>query len=381
MSSAFPASPAAQAPADNHLLGARRLHLIGLTCVAAAVLAACGGGGDSSTGTGTQTPSAGTLQHVPQVTSVPAATYPAGSPELEAFNTINATRAQCGFGQLAQDTRLDTATMKHSNYMLGNHSEFGHYESNKADPWFSGYSPDERMIAAGYPAGGTLSEGMSGGDMDNRINLARYAVATLLSAPYHGLDILSNRLHIGLSFQKKVNPAYTQNSTFVATFNYGSPANAAYQSMVQDLPSNDVLTYPCAGTQVQETNFTGEVPNPLPGRNTLTNPVGQPIYVVAKKGSGLVINSIKLTQQSTGKDVPLMAPRYSATELFPGTSGQFGHAYIMDWAFVFPDVGLEKNTLYRVDLTATVSGKLVAKSFTYSTTAASEMDRGATNFQ
>lgn len=348
-------------------------------------LAACGGGGggddSANNGTSPATPGApaSTLQYIPQITAMPANTYAIGSIESEAFSTINRLRSECGFGQLTQDTRLDSSASKHSAYMVENFTEYGHNQGNKAHPLYSGHTPNERMITEGYPSDGSMSEGMFGGSMFNQMNLARASVASLMTAPYHGLDILSNRQNIGIGFQKK--PDFTNHNLVVGTFNYGSPSNKDYQPIVQDLPSEDVLTYPCMGTQIHQVNFFGEVPDPLPGRNPYINPVGHPIYMVAKKGSNLTINSIKLTQQATGKDIPLMPARYSSSEKYPGTDQLFGHANIMDWAFVFPDVGLERNTLYRVDLHATVSGKQMVKSFTFSTTAWEELERAVNGYQ
>jgi uncharacterized protein YkwD len=54
---------------------------------------------------------------VPIVTTIPAATYAAGSQEKAAFDYLNNARASCGFGKLAQDTKLDLSTRNHATYM------------------------------------------------------------------------------------------------------------------------------------------------------------------------------------------------------------------------------------------------------------------------
>ena len=88
---------------------------LALSITFAAALAACGGGGGGTTTTATPTtpvPVAnGTI-----VTSVPVATYAAGSDERIAYDYLNAERQKCGFGLLAQDTRLDASAAAHVSY-------------------------------------------------------------------------------------------------------------------------------------------------------------------------------------------------------------------------------------------------------------------------
>ena len=103
------------------------------TLALALTLAACGGGGGGSPTTPTPSnPTSYTVAcpngttaislvsptdtsvcpvptSVPIVTSVPAATYAAGSQEKAAYDYLNNARSTCGFGLLAQSAQLDTA--------------------------------------------------------------------------------------------------------------------------------------------------------------------------------------------------------------------------------------------------------------------------------
>ena len=78
-------------------------------------LAACGGGGGGgdddesssggNSGGGTTTPTPDTPDASTEsalVTTVPAPSYAASSPEATAFARLNAERSNCGFGKLAQ---------------------------------------------------------------------------------------------------------------------------------------------------------------------------------------------------------------------------------------------------------------------------------------
>lgn len=122
---------------------------------AAAILAACGGGGTDPAAPVTPPP-VSNVQPSTIVTSVPTATYAAGSEELAAFNLLNAERQRCGFGLLAQNTKLDQSSRAHASWLIANNFD-GHIEDSNVPNFFTGVTPDDRANAAGYvpiiPAG------------------------------------------------------------------------------------------------------------------------------------------------------------------------------------------------------------------------------------
>lgn len=134
-------------------------------------LSACGGGSDSGT-TKTPDPVAKTCANggsdyptcTPPVTpgnlqlSVPAPTYGAGSIELQTFNEWNELRKKMGLGLVKQDADLDRAAQAHANYMTLN-KVFQH-EEDPSKPGFTGVTPKDRSLAAGYGFG--AGEGLSG---------------------------------------------------------------------------------------------------------------------------------------------------------------------------------------------------------------------------
>ncbi|MHB8951176.1 MAG: CAP domain-containing protein, partial [Rhodoferax sp.] len=124
-----------------------------LTLTSAALLAACGGGDESALAPRNPAPVVPPVT-APQavlastiVTSVPAPTYAADSEELVAFNVLNAQRAHCGFGLLAQDTKIDVAAKNHASYLILNHLQ-GHYQAS-GDLGFTGVTPADRVLSAG----------------------------------------------------------------------------------------------------------------------------------------------------------------------------------------------------------------------------------------
>jgi len=91
----------------------------GLTAVAIATsltLAACGGGSGAGSGTASSASSAGPSSAsgntATPATSVPAATYAAGSAQLAMFAAVNSLRGALGVGLLAQDPVLDVVLVQ-----------------------------------------------------------------------------------------------------------------------------------------------------------------------------------------------------------------------------------------------------------------------------
>jgi VCBS repeat-containing protein len=77
----------------------------------------------SVAGSGSQAPSL--------VSSVPDPVYTGAhaSEKAAVFNSLNADRARCGFGKLAQNAKLDLASQNHATY-LAVHTENSHFETS-----------------------------------------------------------------------------------------------------------------------------------------------------------------------------------------------------------------------------------------------------------
>jgi hypothetical protein len=274
---------------------------------------------------------------------VPSVTYGAGTEELAAYALLNNERSNCGFGLLAQNTKLDTAAAGHANYLLRNNYA-GHYQDS-TKPFFTGVSPGDRATAAGYSWAIILDDNAdtTGGTANILTGMGAAGVRSLLSAPYHALSLMSSELDIGLSVMSS--------DTTGTTGTYG-PRNIvqiniglAQGSYSQKPDGATVQTYPCNGTVGTAYKLTNESPNPITGRDLSVNPVGQPISVAVRPGQLITITGATMVKKSDGSSVPLL----------PTLTHDNDPNHMIDWshAVVIPDQPLLPNTDYTVTLTGT----------------------------
>ena len=310
-----------------------------LTVAIAATLSACGGGGGGGTPAATSAPVAPVVLASTLATTVLPTTY--SGEQATAFNLINAERNRCGFGVVAQDLNLDAAAASHAAYtpqstITGEdlHSEV------PGRAGFTGVTPTDRAVAKGYA--GTASEGMG-------LGTGTTAVRGLLSAPYHLRGLLDGYRDIGIGMAPSSIPDLPY---FVA--DVGTKNGAG----LQQLASNDVVTYPCNGTTGVNYQLRGETPNPVPGRNLSTNPIGTPILVKVRDGNVLTITNAAMVNVSTGAGVVLRAPVGASND--PNRVN--GVAYFKaSEAYVAPDAPLTAGTTYQVTVTGTNNGVAIGK--------------------
>ncbi|WP_218002312.1 CAP domain-containing protein [Variovorax soli] len=309
------------------------------------MVAGCGGGGGGGNGNGSPPPdSPSTVQDAADstlVTSVPAPTYAAGSEELKAFSLLNAERARCGFGLLRQSTALDQAARGHAFYQLYNNIS-GHFQS-ATDPHFTGTNPGTRAEAAGYNYS-EVQENII--DFRSTTNLANYgpkSVRGLLSAPYHALSMLRGMLDVGISVMNSdaTGTTATHGPRIIGQFDAGVMQGSATQKP----GSAVVLTYPCEGSTDVKYELRGESPNPVPGRDLNTNPVGQGVMVMVREGQILNVTSAAMVRTSDGTPVALRPVMTQAND----PNGRIGS----NEAVVLPDAPLLAGTQYTVTLSVT----------------------------
>lgn len=342
-----------------------------ITAIAIAALTACGGGGDSTSDATNPNPEVpkeptAAFSEIPLVTSTLSDTYLPDTFEKKAIDYVNEIRTQCGFGKVAQNTKLDQAATGHAKYVAARLPVWTtHNQNDKTSTWYTGETPEIRMTNAGYK-GAYQSEGMvAGSGSIDATDLAKFGVDGLLNAPFHAVDFLSPRQEIGFGIQWPGKfGSSNEASYFGFVADYGTPTNSMGRPILQQFPSNEVLSYPCNGIAGIDPMFRGEDPNPLPDRDWS---VGHPIMFAARKGSEMNLN-VTMTNASNGQVIKLMAPRYSANEIYPGTNQKFATAAIMEWAFIFPDAPLDYGTTYQVKINGTLSGvAFPEKAFSFST--------------
>ncbi|OSZ73974.1 CAP domain-containing protein [Hydrogenophaga sp. IBVHS1] len=327
-------------------------------------LAGCGGGGgDEDEGTAANSASVNAGLQL----TVPTPSYAALSEELQAFTTLNEIRGRCGHGQLAQHTALDTSAAGHARW-LAYHAAFSHTQTT-GSAHFTGAAPLDRMIAAGYLTSSlqaAVSEQLayysSDVDGNDTIGFGIGGTRSLLNAPYHANAMLDGYRDVGVAIRNAIDAGAPDASTPGAgrrsiVFNTGYQTSAGSQAAAQD--DNAVLTYPCDGDSNVAAALYHEEPNPVPGRDLSTSPLGTSIMVSLKEGHTLTITSTVLTNTSSGFTVPLRPPITGANDHL----GAFG----AHQGYVAADAPLTAFTTYRVSLGGTNNGVSFLKTFSFTT--------------
>lgn len=333
-----------------------------LSAIALAItLTACGGGSGSGDVAGAPgavdaivTPDPAPVLNTALVTSVPAATYIAGSEEAAAFNLLNAERDRCGFGLLKQNAALDTSARGHADWLLIN-GYTGHFQT-PGTPGFTGVTPDDRMVAAGYGAVGSfVSNAESGqGGFLPETGMGTTATRMLLNAPYHALTMVRSHRDGGVAVRDKFDVGLSPNNSFELFFNFGYKNSEGPQLAA----AGSVRTYPCPGSTGVRTALYGESPSPAPDRNLRTNPIGSSVMVVGDPGTTLVITSASMTIANTGASVLLRVPQTKANDANISRTNE---------GFVSADGPLAANTAYQVNIDGTSNGVAFNRNFVFTT--------------
>jgi uncharacterized protein YkwD len=325
--------------------------------VAASVagLAGCGGGDDGPSRASGSGAAPGASASTAPTTAVAPATYAQGSEELAAFNFLNGERGRCGFGLLAQNTRLDAAAKAHADYQLIN-NVFSHFEDPAAFPTgFTGASMVQRYAFQGYTGlGGAVDEisGLNG--TASKAGFGVQGIRTLLNAPYHLKGLVSGMREAGLAVRSSSDTG-TSSPRVILQWN-GAYAGAAGP---QGIAAADVLTYPCDGTTGATRALTNESPEPVPGRDLRANPLGTTVYIATRAGNTLAITGVTMTNTRTGAPVSLRSAVTAASDP--------QREYAGNEAYVAADAPLDANTAYQVTVSGANNGAAFTRTFTFTT--------------
>ena len=352
-----------------------------LTTAAVALLTACGGGESGGSAPAAVSFSAGCSDGSARVsalsradaqaqcpvaagssirTTAPAASYPAGSEELAAFELLNAERRGCGFGVLVQNVRLDAAAQAHADWRLFNNYS-GHFEVS-GTPGFTGVTPADRIVAATYAADGAFAAAevlsdVAGPGAGNKAGRGAAGVRTLLNAPYHAAAMIDGYRDVGLAVRSATDAG--------ASAAYGERTalgiNLAYRATegAQLVEADAVLTYPCEGSTGLSPALSNETPNPVPGRDLAASPLGSSVQVMLRPGRVLTLASASMVNVATGAVVALRPPVTSATDPYA--------EFLPHQGYVVADAPLAAHTSYQVNLTGTNNQKPFSRSFIFTT--------------
>jgi len=338
----------------------------GLIAVFTIALAACGGSADTPvtpvTPVASEDPAPiGNEPGAPTpfiIATVPVPTYL--NEELKAFDVLNAARDRCGFGKLAQDTKLDAMATNHVKWLVKN-GTLGQLETNvPVDPkknevnYFTGETVEDRARVAGYTDYSMVTE--ANGDYVQVLG-ASIGISALLSAPYHALGLLRGYRDVGIGIGvipfNKDDPSAAYNRKIVVT--RGLLKKDAWQTA----EANAVRTYPCEGSADVESALYGETPSPVPVRDLVAHPLGPSIAVVGNVGKQMKITSATMT----GPGGAMVALRAASTRLTDPNPGYL----LSNEAYVIADAPLAASTPYQVLIKGTNGATPFSQSFTFTT--------------
>lgn len=278
--------------------------------------------------------------------------------ELAAFNRFNGHRAQCGFGYLAPNAALDMAAANHLNWMVANNT-VSHSELS-GTTGYTGSTSQARMIAAGYTLGTQYGEVLTGGTGIAKTGFGVKGARILLAAPYHLAGLMDSHRDIGISLKSGGNLASGADLTYAGSSSVTwlvADMAASSTNLPQLQSSGEVLTYPCQGITDTDYEVRAESPNPVPGRDLSTQPIGHPIFIQALKGRSLMISSVTIT-----------GPSGTVTLLPTMTSANDPNSVLgSHQAMVIPSVPLYSNASYTVAIAGTQGGSSFSKNFVFAT--------------
>jgi hypothetical protein len=287
--------------------------------------------------------------------AVPAPSYAQGSEELAAFNFLNAERGRCGFGLLAQNTRLDAAAKAHADYQLIN-GFFSHFEDSVNFPaGFTGVTMVDRYAFQGYTGlGGAVDEISALTGAADKTGFGLQGVRNLLNAPYHLKGLISGMREAGLAVRSSSDTG-TSNPRVILQW------NGAYTLATgpQGIAAADVLTYPCDGATGVNRQLGNESPEPVPGRDLRTNPLGTTVYIATRGGNALAVTAVTMSNARTGVTVALRDVVTATND----PQREYGGSE----AYVAADAPLDPDTAYQVNVSGTNNGAAFTRTFTFTT--------------
>lgn len=342
----------------------------------ATLLVACGGGGSGSSqsvhNVATQT---GAL--APQ-TSVPAATYAAGSAQAVMYQAVNNLRSALGVGLLAQDAALDTAATAHAQYLLRN--QLVQHEETAGMPGYYGPMPQPRAVTAGAPATEWVGEVAAGWSQNPQDATQSTEIATgcfneWYTTVYHLAAMVSNQQTIGIGIAPNSSVSTFGGCVLDFGTTAGVPANPAPNSIPysggQQIATTAVITVPHAQESGVFTgfDFAGEAPSPAPDL-TLAN-LGRPVMVMVNGNDGaiLTVKSFSLAD-SSGASVPsriLVSVAAKSGSVDSAVADPNANYLADNEAFILPLAHLQNGMTYTATFTGARNGTPVNVSWSFTT--------------
>lgn len=288
-----------------------------------------------------------------QTAATPA--YAAGSYSETAFNQLNSFRAAQGLGPLNQNAYIDIAAKNHQDYVRVNVGGTDPHGETAGKPGFTGMTPKDRMIAAGYSAV-TASEVIAFSVQYPDPNAS--AITNLINGLYHRAGMMSQGLtSVGIAPEDTDNPLYVDMGFTKAQINAG----------------DYVGVYPVNGQTGVWLVHSVESPNPFyqEMEMSLANmcaKTSSPVSIASEASTTLNVTSFTITEagQSTPLDIRLITK---------ATSTQDSTYLTSNVAFMVGKAPFKANTTYNVHFigkatgtaTGTTNGLVIDKAWSFTT--------------
>jgi len=323
----------------------QRATTLAAACITAWALVACGGG---ASGNGNAVgasdmnaiPSTGTIGQG-QDNAAPKLT---NNTAVDGRVWLNYRRAQIGLPTLTENTMIDQAAQRHSDYQRVN--GITHVE-DPAKQGFTGTTLDKRMVAAGYTFHGANAIGEV------------IAASTSTSGFYNAEQLITAIYHRFVIFEpvfKEIGTGAAMGASATA-YTYFTADMAANNGLGQGLARGTVVTWPFSGQTEVTPNFFSdqEEPDPVDG----VNEVGYPISVHANMSSTLSVQSFTVH--------PHGGANLSVKQIGNQTTNAQGQAVAPTAVAIVPLAPLAAKTTYDVSFNGTVDGAAVSKSWSFTT--------------
>ena len=258
--------------------------------------------------------------------SAPASIADADSVSSTAMMTLhNQMRFAIGAPTIPMNASVTQAAQNHANYSAANRTG-GHYETAGL-PYYTGYAPRDRVIAAGLTTT-FVSEVATGGSS------ALGGVSQLWDAPYHRLGLMHpSASSAGWGHSDLAGSATVGDITYdfgIRSVNFvRSPANGQ--------------------TGIPTSWGGGESPSPLPAG--VSGPVGYPIMVVYSGGQNVTMRAAEVVAPN-GTRVPI----YYSPQQFE-----------YDYQVIIPQRPLAAGTTYHVRFDINVSSIMTTNEWDFTT--------------
>ena len=335
------------------------------------LLTACGGGGggsgDANPASMTAVPKAqAAMPRVPVV--LMASSYAADSAELAAWNYLQQSRVQCGFGSLVQNPQLDAAALAHARYLTsssvaGSVSVTGHEEIKGVAGTFTGAMPWDRAQTQGY--GAEVAEILDAETWSYSAaspmvlpTLAQRGVKSmqhLINTVYHLSAAMYQGGEVGFAASlQSIDSAGIRRDEY----RFGSLNGFHKPDATVQLGTGSLATFPCEGSTGVATTFipAEERPNPLPEMNLVSQKVGSPIYLKVDAGQTLVLQTGTVIKAGVAVGTRVLTKANDPAQKIGAHE-----------VFVIPAVALDANSVYQINLAGTVDGKPFSRTFNMTT--------------